>query len=288
MSVKPRRSVLYMPGSNDRALEKARILPADVLLLDLEDAVAPEQKIKARKLVMGAVNSGGYGERELVIRVNGLDTEWGEEDVREVARLPVAAICLPKVESAAQVRAISASLRNAGAAPEISIWAMIETPKGVLNVQEIAAADARLAVLLMGTSDLAKDMRMPHTPDRIGFVPSLSYCVVAARANGLDIVDGVHLDLEDAAGFKQVCEQGRNLGFDGKSLIHPSQIDTANKVFGPSAEDVERAKKIIDAWKVTAASGKAVVVVDGKLVEVLHVEEARRTLAIAEAAAARQ
>ena len=283
MSLRPRRSILYMPGSNPRALEKAKTLNADALVLDLEDAVAPEQKESAREQVVAAVKKGGYGKREMVIRVNALNTPWGQDDVLGAATAPISAVCMPKVESAEQVQAVSKLLKQAGAAADIEIWAMIETPKGVLNVSAIAAADARLSLLLMGTSDLAKDMRIPHTPDRMGFIPSLSLCVLAARANQLDIIDGVHLDLDDQLGLQAICEQGRNLGFDGKSLIHPKQIDVANEVFSPAESDLVRAQKIIDAWKETEAAGKAVVVVDGKLVEVLHVEEAHRTLAICQA-----
>ncbi|NHN36079.1 CoA ester lyase [Pseudomaricurvus alcaniphilus] len=288
MSLRPRRSVLYMPGSNQRALEKAKTLPADVLVLDLEDAVAPEQKEAAREQVLAAVQAGGYGKRELVIRANGLSTPWGREDVLAIARAPVSAVCMPKVESAAEVRAVSALLKEAGAPAQMEIWAMIETPRGVVNVQEIAAADVRLSLLLMGTSDLAKDMRIPHTADRLGFISALSQCVLAARANQLDILDGVHLALDDESGLLAICEQGRNLGFDGKSLIHPKQIAAANAVFSPAEADVVRARKIIDAWRETEAAGEAVVVVDGKLVEVLHVEEAHRTLAIWDAIAERQ
>lgn len=287
MPLRPRRSVLYMPGSNSRALEKAKTLPADALVLDLEDAVAPEQKESARQQVLAAIKQGGYGPREMVIRVNALNTPWGVDDVLAAATASISAVCVPKVETADQVRAVSRLLKEAGAQADIEIWAMIETPKGVLNVNAIAQADARLSLLLMGTSDLAKDMRIPHTPDRLGFIPSLSLCVLAARANQLDIIDGVHLDLEDQASLNVICQQGRNLGFDGKSLIHPKQIQVANAVFSPSEEEVARARKIIDAWRATEAAGEAVVVVDGKLVEVLHVEEANRTLAICQAIAER-
>ncbi len=283
MELRPRRSVLYMPGSNARALEKAKSLPADSLVLDLEDAVAPDMKKAAREQVVQAVQVGGYGYREMVIRVNGLDTEWAEADILAVAKAPVAAVCVPKVETPEQVLRVVALLDQGGATESVQVWVMIETPKGVLNVQAIASAHPRLSLLMMGTSDLAKEMRMPHTPDRIGFVPSLSLCVLAARANGLDILDGVHLDIHDQDSLRAVCQQGRNLGFDGKTLIHPSQIDVTNEVFGPAKEDVERAGRIIEAFAEAERAGKGVVVVDGKLVENLHVEEARRTLAIAKA-----
>lgn len=283
MNLRPRRSVLYMPGSNARALEKAKTLSADSLVLDLEDAVSPDQKIAARGQVVAAVTAGGYGYREMVIRVNGLDTQWAEEDILAVAQAPVAAVCVPKVETAEQVLRVVELLEQGGADESVTVWAMIETPKGVVNVQTIAAAHPRLSLLMMGTSDLAKEMRIPHTPDRIGFIAALSECVLAARLNGLDALDGVHLDLHDETSLRLVCEQGRNLGFDGKTLIHPNQIAVTNEVFSPKADEVERAGRIITAFTQAEAEGKGVVVVDGKLVENLHVDEARRTLAIAEA-----
>ncbi|MBU3070027.1 CoA ester lyase [Aestuariicella sp. G3-2] len=283
MSLRPRRSVLYMPGSNSRALEKAKGLPADTLVLDLEDAVAPDQKMAARAQVVEAVKAGGYGYREMVIRVNGLETQWAKDDILAVATAPVAAVCVPKVETPDQVLRVVELLNQGGAPESVTVWAMIETPKGVVNVQAIAAAHPRLSLLMMGTSDLAKEMRLPHTPDRIGFISALSQCVLAARLNGLDALDGVHLDLKDQDSLRLVCEQGRNLGFDGKTLIHPNQIEVTNEVFGPKADEIERAGRIIDAFTQAESEGKGVVVVDGKLVENLHVEEAKRTLAIAEA-----
>jgi len=280
MSLKPRRSVLYMPGSNARALEKAKTLNADTLVLDLEDAVAPQQKQEARKRVVDAVNLGGYGNREMVIRVNGLDTIWCRDDLQAIAKAKISAVCLPKIESAEQVLSTVELLDQFGADPAMEIWAMIETPKGVQNVNAIAAAHPRLTLLMMGTSDLAKEMRIPHTPDRIGFVTALSLCVLAARAEGLDILDGVHLALDDEEGLRAVCLQGKQLGFDGKTLIHPKQLDLANEIFGPSVADADKAQIIIEAFAQAESEGKGVVVVDGKLVENLHVEEARRVLAI--------
>ncbi|MGH1372898.1 MAG: HpcH/HpaI aldolase/citrate lyase family protein [Cellvibrionaceae bacterium] len=280
MSLKPRRSVLYMPGSNARALEKAKTLNADTLVLDLEDAVAPDQKQAARAQVVEAVKQGGYGKREMVIRVNGLDTDWCKDDIRAVASSGVSAVCLPKIETAEQVVEAVRQLDAAGADSAMEVWAMIETPMGVINVNQIAAAHSRLTLLMMGTSDLAKEMRVPHTPDRIGFIAALNGCVLAARANGLDALDGVHLALDDEAGFQAVCEQGRNLGFDGKTLIHPKQLAVANEVFGPSDAQVEIAGRIIEAFSEAQAQGKGVVVVDGKLIENLHVDEAQRTLEI--------
>ena len=281
MSIRPRRSVLYMPGSNQRALEKARGLSADALVLDLEDSVGPEKKPEAREMVVAAVRAGGYGERELVIRANGLDSEWGEADIRAVAASGADALCLPKVESADEISAALNILDSAGAPKTLVLWAMIETPRGVLDIDAIARSDARLTTLVMGTTDLAKELRVPHTPDRIGLQYALGRCVLAARAHQKDILDGVYLDLEDAAGFRAACEQGRDMGFDGKTLIHPGQLADANAVFGPSEEAVERAHRIIAAWQQAEAEGKGVVVVDGKLVEGMHIDEARRLLAIA-------
>ena len=284
--VRPRRSVLYMPGSNARALEKARTLAADGLILDLEDAVAPDAKAAARAQVVAAVKAGGYGSRELIVRVNGLDTPWGRDDVAAAATAHPDAILLPKVESAAQVAALEELMTDSGASPSCAIWCMIETPRGVLNAAEIAAATPRLACLVMGTSDLTKDLHARHTAMRLPMLTSLSFCLLAARANNLAILDGVHLDLADADGFVKACAQGLEFGFDGKTLIHPSQLEACNRVFAPSADEVALAHKIIAAFEQAEAQGKAVVVVDGRLVENLHVENARRVAALAEAIAA--
>jgi len=286
VTLRPRRSVLYMPGSNDRALEKARGLDADALVLDLEDAVAPAQKNAAREAVVAAVNAGGYGKREMAIRINSLATSWGEADLISVASSRADAVCVPKVESAAEVLEIARIMDAAGAPAAMQIWAMIETPLGVLNVNAIAGSHPRLRILIMGTSDLAKELRVPHTPERLGFITSLSLCVLAARAHNLDILDGVYLDLSDEAGYQAICEQGRALGFDGKTLIHPKQLAPANEVFGPSPAAVIQAEKIIAAFNEAQSQGLGVVVVDGKLVENLHVDEAQRTLAIAAVIAA--
>ena len=285
MTLRPRRSVLYMPGSNARALEKARGLNADSLILDLEDAVAPDQKAAAREQVLDAVTQGGYGDRELVVRVNGFDTPWGRDDIVAFANAPIAALCLPKVESAGEVNAVVQLLIQESSS--LRLWLMAETPRGILNIDEICGANARNEVLVMGTSDLAKELRGPHTPGRLGMQVSLQLCVLAARAHGLDILDGVYLDIKDETGYAAACEQGVELGFDGKTLIHPSQIEPANKAFAPSEETVDRARRIIEAWETAKAEKKAVAVVDGKLVEVLHFEEAKRHLAIAEAIAQR-
>ncbi len=280
MEFRPRRSALYMPGSNARALEKARNLDADVLIFDLEDAVAPAQKDQAREQVLAALAAGGYGSREVVVRINALDSPWGEDDVRALACSAAAAICLPKAESARQVRTLAARLKDAGSGPELAIWAMAETPRGILAIEEIVFSEPRLEVLVMGTSDLAKELRVPHTEDRAGFHYALGRCVMAARAAGLDVLDGVHLDLEDDAGLEQACEQGRALGFDGKTLIHPRQLDIANRVFRPDAAALDRARRVMTAWREAEAAGQGVVLVDGRLVESLHVEEAQRLLAL--------
>jgi citrate lyase subunit beta/citryl-CoA lyase len=283
--VRPRRSVLYMPGSNARALEKARTLPADGLILDLEDAVAPDAKAPARDQVAAAVKAGGYGEREIVIRVNGLDTPWGRDDMAAAAAAGPDAVLLPKVESARQVAEAAALLDRHGAPPATRLWCMMETPRGILRAAEIAEASPRLACLVMGTSDLVKDLHARHTPGRVPLLASLSLCLLAARAAGLAILDGVHLDLADEAGFAAACQQGVELGFDGKTLIHPGQIAPCNRIFAPSAAEVAEAAKIIAAFEAATAAGKGVVLVDGRLVENLHVENARRVAALAAAIA---
>jgi citrate lyase subunit beta/citryl-CoA lyase len=287
-SVRPRRSVLYVPGSSARALDKARSLPADGLVLDLEDAVAPSAKEEARASVLAELAKGGYGHRELVLRVNGADTSWGPADLAAAARSGAHAVLLPKVDGAEAVRAAERSLARHGAPPGLSLWCMIETPRGVLAADSIAGASPRLACLVLGTSDLVKGLRARHTPGRLEVLASLSLAVLAARAHGLAILDGVHLDLSDEAGFEAACRQGLSLGFDGKTLIHPKTIETANRVFSPGEEEVARARRIIEAHAEATARGQGVVVVDGRLVEALHVEEARLLVALAEAVAARR
>jgi citrate lyase subunit beta/citryl-CoA lyase len=286
-SPRPRRSVLYMPGSNARALEKARTVGADGLIFDLEDAVAPSAKEEARALVVGELKKGGYAPRETILRVNGLDTPWGRDDLRMAATSGAEAVLLPKVESAASVREAERILVVAGAPAAQALWCMIETPRGVLAVDEIAGASPRLACLVMGTSDLVKDLRARHTAPRHEVIVALGLTVLAARAHGLAALDGVHLDLEDTDGFETSCRQGLEMGFDGKTLIHPKTVDVANRIFAPTPEEVERARRIIGAHAEALAEKRAVVVVDGRLVEALHVEEARRTVALAEAIAAR-
>lgn len=281
---RPRRSMLYMPGSNTRALEKARGLAADALILDLEDAVAPDAKPDARTNVCTFAPT--YGQREVLIRVNGLGTPWGHDDIAAAARSGAHGILIPKVESADMVRQVEAIMVAHGAPADMALWCMIETPLGVLHVEEIARATPRLGGFVMGTSDLAKDMRCLHTTMRLPFMAAFSLCVMAARAYGLAILDGVYLDLSDDEGFAAACQQGRELGFDGKTLIHPKTIAAANAAFGPTAKELDWAQTIITAHAAAEAEGKGVVVVEGKLVENLHVVTARQTVALAEQIAA--
>lgn len=282
---RPRRSVLYMPGSNARALEKGRSLPADGLILDLEDAVAPDAKELARARVCEAVAAGGYGRRELVIRTNGLDSPWGPDDLAAAATSGADAVLLPKVESARMVADAIAALSAAGAPDTLDIWCMMETPKGMLRADEVAGADARVACLVMGTSDLAKDLHAAHTRERLPMLTSLELCLLAARAHGVAILDGVHLDLADDEGFVYSCRQGVELGFDGKTLIHPKTIAAANQAFAPSDDEIAWSRKIIGAHAEAEAEGRGIVLVDGRLIENLHVEAARRQVAQAEAIA---
>ena len=247
--VRPRRSVLYMPGANTRALEKARTLPADALIFDLEDAVAPDAKESARGNVVAAAKSRSYGKREIAIRCNGLTTPWGKADVAAIATSGADAILVPKVESAADVAAIVGLLDQAGAPSSMAVWAMMETPKGILKADEVAGSHKRLTLFFMGTNDLVKDMRARHTPMRLPMVTALGLGMLAARAHGLTILDGVYNDIQDADGFKAVCRQGLEMGFDGKTLIHPSQVEPCNEVFAPSASELEMAGKIVTAFK---------------------------------------
>lgn len=282
-AIRPRRSVLYMPGSNARALEKAQTLPADALIFDLEDAVAPDAKPTARQQVVTALAQRDYGRRERIVRVNGLNTPWGYADLEAMARSGADAVALPKVESADALCQAESILAAAAAPDDLALWAMIETPRGVLSVTAIAAATPRLAALVMGTSDLVKELRAVHTRDREPVITSLGLCLLAARAHDLAILDGVHLDLEDADGFAASCRQAAAMGFDGKTLIHPKTIDAANAAFSPAPEEVAAARRLIVAYEQAATDGKGVVVVEGKLVERLHVQAARRLVALAEA-----
>jgi citrate lyase subunit beta/citryl-CoA lyase len=284
--VRPRRSALYVPGSNPRMLDKARTLEADVLLFDLEDAVAPDKKAEARDNVAAALKAGGY-RAETVVRVNHPSTKIGAADLKMAARSGCDAVLLPKVEMAKEVRDAALRLGAAGAPSSLALWCMIETPLGVLRAQEIATSSPHLACLVMGTSDLAKDLRARQTADRLPVLTSLSLCILAARAAGLPILDGVHLDLNDDAGFAAAAKQGAELGFDGKTLIHPKTIAAANAAFGPTPDEIAWSRRIIAAHAAAEAKGEGVTVVDGKLIEHLHVVSAKRTVALAEAIAAR-
>ena len=277
---RPRRSMLYMPGSNPRALEKARGLAADALIFDLEDAVSPDAKEAARGVIADAVAAGGYGRRELILRTNGLDTAWGHGDLVAASRMAIHGVLLPKVESAATVRQAAAILDKAGAPAEMAIWCMMETPMAMLHAEEIAASHPRLTGFVMGTSDLANDLHARHTRDRLPLLTGLGLCLLAARAYGLVVMDGVYLDLADDEGFAYACRQGIELGFDGKTLIHPKTIAAANAAFDPSPAEIEQAQRQIAGFEAAEAEGKGVVLVDGKLVENLHVANAKRLLAL--------
>lgn len=284
--MQPRRSVLFMPGANQRAMAKARELKCDTIIFDLEDAVAPDSKALARQQVVEAIHSGGYGYRELIVRANGLDTPWGEQDVAAIAALPIAGMLFPKVQSVADVLAICTALDRAGAR-RMPVWVMIETPRGVLAAEAIATASPRVEVLVMGTSDLVTALRARHTPTRNEVLTSLAHCVLVARATDRAILDGVHLDFRNTETFRQACAQARDLGFDGKTLIHPDQIEIANSVFGNSADEIAHAHAVIAAARAAEEAGRGVAVLDGKLIENLHVAEAERLLVQVAALAAR-
>ncbi|KGN39696.1 HpcH/HpaI aldolase/citrate lyase family protein [Knoellia aerolata] len=281
----PRRSVLYMPGSNARALEKAKTLPVDGLILDLEDAVGPDHKEAARDAVCAAARSGEYGSRELTIRVNGIGTPWHDADLAAAGAAGPDGVVVPKVGSADEVRSLVAALEAAGAPEHTRLWAMVETPEAVFNVREIAAASPRLAVLVMGTNDLVKELRAEHVPGRGPLLTALQLSLLAARESGIAILDGVHNDVTDAEGFEAECVQGRDLGFDGKTLIHPGQVEPCNRVFAPSEEAVAEARGILEAW--AAGAGRGVVTHRGRMIENLHVEVARRVIATHEAVSSR-
>jgi citrate lyase subunit beta/citryl-CoA lyase len=285
MTARPRRSCLYMPGANAKALEKAKTLPADVLLLDLEDSVAPEAKLDARAQVAAAVKGGGYGRREVIVRVNALTTPWGRDDIVAAGAARPDGILAPKVESGEQVRALDVEMTKAGFAADASLWVMIETPRAILNVAEIAAAASgtRLSVFVMGLNDLAKETRARAGASRAAFFAPMSLAVTAARAGGLTVIDGVYNDIADAAGFEAECRQGLEFGFDGKTLIHPSQIDVCNEVFAPTAEEISRARAVIEAFALPENTGKGVIKVEGRMTELLHLEQAKQVVAVVEA-----
>ena len=278
--LRPRRSVLYMPAANERALDKARDIDADALIFDLEDAVAPEAKPEARTKACDALAAGGYGRREIVIRVNGIGTQWHDDDMAAVAKAGPDAVLVPKVNSVAEVVALEAALVQHGAPVRTSLWAMLESPVALLHAEEICAASTRLRVLVMGTNDLIKELRAQRVADRQPLLAGLSLSVLAARAAGKVILDGVYNDIKDDEGFRAECRQGRALGFDGKTLIHPSQVPGCNEAFAPSSDEVDLARRTIEAFESATSEGKGVVTVDGRMIENLHVEESRRILAI--------
>jgi citrate lyase subunit beta/citryl-CoA lyase len=279
---RPRRSALYMPGANLRALEKGREVAADVLIMDMEDGVAPEAKAEARQRIVQMVGEGGYGRRELAVRINGFGTEWHEADIAAIAISGVGAIALPKVDKPETVTAVAASLESAGAPADMQIWCMIETARGVLNSDAIASAHPRMGALMIGSADLTKDLRAIQTPDRLPLVTSIQLVVLAARANGLTVLDAPFFDLSDDDGFLASCRQGREFGFDGKTLLHPKTIAGANAAFGPSAKEIAWAHRITEAHQAALADGQGVILVDGQLIEGLHVAEAQRLVTMAE------
>lgn len=288
-STHPCRSILYMPGSNARALEKAKTLDVDVIIFDLEDAVSPDKKSDARLLVVEAVTAasrGDYGYRKVCVRVNGLDTPWGRDDLQAIGAIAPDAVLLPKINCALDVDEAVAILESAGLKEGTSVWVMMETPLAILHAEEIAAA-GRVEALVMGTADLVSEIHGKHTPERMPVLASLSLCVLAARAYKRLVFDGVYLDLDDEVGFEKICQQGLELGFDGKTLIHPKQLRATNRIFSPDESDISFSKKVIESHAQASRSGKGIVLVDGKLIENLHVEEAKRIVAFCDVIAGR-
>ncbi|HEY6741014.1 MAG TPA: CoA ester lyase [Lapillicoccus sp.] len=286
-SIRPRRSVLYLPASNERALEKAKQLPVDALVLDLEDAVTPDRKAAARELACSAAVSGAYGMRELTIRINGLGSPWHEADLAAASAAGPDGIVVPKVGTAEEVRSLAAAMEAAEAPERTALWAMVETPRAILSCEEIGSASSRLTVFVLGTNDLVKELGTLSVAGRGPIHTALSLAVLGARAAGVTVLDGVYNDVRDPAGFEEECRQGRELGFDGKTLIHPGQVEIANRVFAPSDEEIETARRTIAAFETARTEGRGVATLDGRLVESLHVDVAQRTLALAEAIAAR-
>jgi citrate lyase subunit beta/citryl-CoA lyase len=291
MTIRPRRSVLYMPGSNARAIEKARTLPADGIILDLEDAVAPDAKVAARDQVAAAVKQGGFGSREVFIRVNGIDTPWHAEDMKAAAQAAPDAILVPKINTSDQLEMVGRRLLDMGCNKKTRIWAMIETPFSILNILDIARAardsETRLSGFVLGTNDLAKETSAKLVPGRAPMLPWLTTCVLAARAYGIAVLDGVYNDIGNAEGFVAECEQGRDLGMDGKTLIHPNQIEPCNTAFSPSEAEIAQARKFIAAFDLPENADKGAIMLDGRMVERMHADIARRTVAIADAIAAK-
>jgi citrate lyase subunit beta / citryl-CoA lyase len=281
-TTRPRRSALYMPGANARALEKGRDVPADILIMDLEDGVAPEAKAEARQRIVQMVGDGGYAPRELAVRVNGVGTEWHQADIAAIATSGVNAIALPKVDGPEAVTAVVDLLEKAGAPDTLQIWCMIESARGVLRADAIASAHPRMGALMIGSADLTKDLRAIQTPDRLPLVTSIQLVILAARANGLTVLDAPFFDLSDDDGFLASCRQGREFGFDGKTLLHPKTIAGANAAFGPSEKEIAWAHRITEAHQAALAEGQGVILVDGQLIEGLHVAEAQRLVTMAE------
>jgi len=292
MIIRPRRSQLFMPGSNPRALDKARSLSVDGVIFDLEDAVAPEAKSGARSQIQATIGGGGFGRRELIIRINSLDTPWWQDDLAMAVRAGPDGVLVPKISSPADLAAVHDRLDALGAAPTLKVWAMIETAFAILRVEELSAtvhaAGSRLAGYVMGPNDIARETRIRMVSGRATMLPFYVTCVLAAHAHGLEILDGPYSDFSDAAGFAAECAQSRDLGFDGKTLIHPSQIAACNEVFTPPAAEVEQARRIIAAFAELENAGRGAIQLDGRMVERLHAEIARRTLSISEAIAAMQ
>jgi citrate lyase subunit beta/citryl-CoA lyase len=284
-AIRPRRSALYMPGANARALEKARTLPADVIIIDLEDAVAPEAKPAVREQACAAIKARGFGSREVVLRVNGLDTPWAEDDFAAAIAAGPDAVLIPKVASPEQLQAAGNKISRAPRA--LQVWAMIETPQAILNIAAVAAsakdASTRLTTLVLGTNDIAKETRARFVPGRLPWLTALSQVILAGRAYGLDVLDGVFNDIKDLDGFKAECEDGRDLGFDGKTLVHPAQVEPCNEIFSPSDEEVTAAQRIVDAFALPENKGKGVISLDGRMVEIMHADIAVRTVALSEA-----
>ena len=288
--IRPRRSLLFMPGSNARALEKGRNLPADGLILDLEDSVAPDAKAGAREQIAKAVAADGYGKRELLIRINSLDTAWWADDVAMAGQAATDGILVPKVSTVEDLRLVSDRLAEVGADPALKVWAMIETARAVLDADRLAAtvheAGSRLAGFVFGPNDISRETRIRMLPGRATMLPMISHCILATRAHGLEILDGPYSDFANTDGFAQECIQARDLGFDGKTLIHPGQIDACNAIFTPPAEEVAAARRIIAAFELPENASRGAIQIDGRMVERLHADMARRTIAIADAIAA--
>lgn len=281
-TLRPRRSALYLPGNKSRALEKGRALPADVLIFDLEDAVGPDAKAESRTTVCEAVSSGNYQPREVVVRINGLDTEWHDDDLAAVARTTADGVLVPKIETGQQVQDLVGALSALGAPQSLQLWVMIETPRAFLRVEEIASGSERLAALVVGTNDLVNELHGLHVPGRAPVAPALALAVLGARAAGKTVLDGVFNDITDDDGFAAEARQGREMGFDGKTLIHPSQIGPANEAFGPSETELAHARKVVSAYEEAQAAGRSVITVDGRMIENLHVRDAQRILALAD------